>query len=281
MTSKPIIAVFLILVLAGCSSMRLAYFGLDVAARNQVAFYLDLEDDDERLFAEAAMDRVLDWHQLEMLPRYAAFLREQAGVLEAGDVSRDQVMAAMRQTRALYEETLKGATAEGALVLKRHASERRRGYLKARFDEKNTEREERLAEPIAARTERRTERQIRNIERFLGELSGEQRDRVRTYASGAAQGSSVWLSARKSRQKALLAYLATDPEIDDLKRYLDKALLAPDENTAPGYRKFISGRTERFGQLLFDIISSLTEDQRETAVNRLRGYADELLAISS
>ena len=281
MTSKPIIAVFLILVLAGCSSLRLAYFGLDVAARNQVAFYLDLEDDDERLFAEAAMDRVLDWHQLEMLPRYAGFLREQAGVLEAGDVSRDQVMAAMRQTRALYEETLRGVTAEGALVLKRHASEPRRGYLKARFDEKNTEREERLAEPIAARIERRTERQIRNIERFLGELSGEQRDRVRTYASGAAQGSSVWLSARKSRQKALLAYLATDPEIDDLKRYLDKALLAPDENTAPGYRKFISGRTERFGQLLFDIISSLTEDQRETAVNRLRGYADELLAISS
>lgn len=281
MTSKPIIAVFLILVLAGCSSMRLAYFGLDVAARNQVAFYLDLKDEDERLFAEAAMDRVLDWHQLEMLPRYAAFLREQAGVLEAGDVSRDQVMAAMRQTRALYEETLRGVTAEGALVLKRHASEPRRGYLKARFDEKNTEREDRLAEPIAARIERRTERQIRNIERFLGELSGGQRDRVRTYASRAAQGSSVWLSARKSRQKALLAYLATDPEIDDLKRYLDKVLLAPDENTAPGYREFVARRTERFGQLLFDIISSLTEDQRETAVNRLRGYADELLAISS
>ena len=281
MTSKPIIAVFLILVLAGCSSMRLAYFGLDVAARNQVAFYLDLENDDERLFAEAAMDRVLDWHQLEMLPRYAAFLREQAGVLEAGDVSRDQVMAAMRQTRALYEETVRGATAEGALVLKRHASERRRGYLKARFDEKNTEREERLAEPIAARTERRAERQIRNIERFFGELSGGQRDRVRTYASGAAQGSSVWLSARKSRQKAFLAYLATDPEVDDLKRYLDKVLLAPDENSAPGYRKFVAWRTERFGQLMFDIISSLTEDQRETAVNRLRGYADELRAISS
>ena len=261
--------------------MRLAHFGLDVAARNQVAFYLDLEDDDERLFAEAAMDRVLDWHQLEMLPRYAAFLREQAGVLEAGDVSRDQVMAAMRQTRALYEETLRGVTAEGALVLKRHASEPRRGYLKARFDEKNTEREERLAEPIAERIERRTERQIKNIERFLGELSGEQRDRVRTYASGAVQGSSVWLSARKSRQKAFLAYLATDPEVDDLKRYLDKVPLDPDENSAPGYRKFISRRTGRFGQLIFDIISSLTEDQRKTAVNRLRGYADELLAISS
>lgn len=281
MASKPIIAVFLILVLAGCSSLRLAYFGLDVAARNQVAFYLDLEDEDERLFADAAMDRVLDWHQLEMLPRYAAFLREQAGVLEAGDVSREQVMAAMRQIRALYEETVRGATAEGALVLKRHASEPRRGYLKARFDEKNTEREERLAEPMAERIERRADRQIRNIERFLGELSGGQRDHVRAYASATASGSSVWLSARKSRQKAFLAYLATDPEIDGLKRYLDKILLAPDENMAPGYRQFIAGRTERFGRLMFDIISSLTEDQRETAVNRLRGYADELLAISS
>ena len=281
MASKPIIAVLLILVLAGCSSLRLAYFGLDVAARNQVAFYLDLKDEDERLFANAAVDRVLDWHQLEMLPRYAAFLREQAGVLEAGDVSREQVMAAIRQIRALYEETVRGATAEGALVLKRHASEPRRGYLKARFDEKNAEREERLAEPIAERIERRAERQIRNIERFLGELSGEQRDRVRAYASATAGGSSVWLSARKSREKALLAYLATDLEIDDLKRYLDKVLLAPDEIMAPGYRQFIAGRTERFGRLMFDIISSLTEDQRKTAVNRLRGYADELLAISS
>ena len=281
MTSKPVVAIFLILVLAGCSSLRLAYFGFDVAVRNQVAFYLDLEDQDERLFADAAMDRVLDWHKLEMLPRYAAFLREQAGVLEAGDVSREQVMAAMRQIRALYEETVRGATAEGALVLKRHASEPRRGYLKARFDEKNSEREKRLAEPIAERIERRTERQIRNIERFLGELSGEQRDRVRAYASATAGDSSVWLSARKSREKALLAYLATDPEIDDLKRYLDKVLLAPDEIMAPGYRQFIAGRTERFGRLMFDIISSLAEDQRETAVNRLRGYADELLAISS
>lgn len=281
MASKPVIAVLLILVLAGCSSLRLAYFGLDVAARNQVAFHLDLEDEDERRFADAAMDRVLDWHQVEMLPRYAAFLREQADVLEAGDVSRDQVMAAMRQTRALYEETVQGATAEGASVLKRHASEPRRGYLKARFDEKNTEREERLAEPMADRIERRAERQIKNIERFLGELSGEQRDRVRTYASGTAGGSSVWLNARKSRQKAFLAYLATDPEVGDLKQYLDTVLLAPDENIAPGYHQFIAGRTERFGQLMFDIISSLTEDQRKTAVNRLRGYADELLAISS
>ena len=281
MASKPIIAVLLILVLAGCSSLRLAYFGLDVAARNQMAFYLDLEDEDERLFADAAMDRVLDWHQLEMLPRYAAFLREQADVLEAGDVSREQVMAAMRQIRALYDETVRGATAEGALVLKRHAGEPRRGYLKARFDEKNADHEERLADPIAARIERRAERQIRNIERFLGELSGEQRDRVRAYASATAGGSSVWLSARKSRQKALLAYLATDPETGDLKRYLDKVLLVPDENMAPGYRQFIAGRTERFGRLMFDIISSLTEDQRKTTVNRLRGYADELLAISS
>ncbi len=281
MASKPIIAVLLILVLAGCSSLRLAYFGLDVAARNQVAFYLDLKDEDERLFADAAMDRVLGWHQLEMLPRYAAFLRKQAGVLDAGDVSREQVMAAMRQIRALYEETVRGATAEGSLVLKRHASEPRRGYLKARFDEKNTEREERLAEPITERIERRAERQIGNIERFLGELSREQRDRVRAYASATAGGSSVWLSARKSREKALLAYLATDPETGDLKRYLDKVLLAPDENMAPGYRQFVAGRTERFGRLMFDIISSLTKDQRKTAANRLRGYADELLAISS
>lgn len=281
MASKSVIAIFLILVLAGCSSLRLAYFGLDVAARNQVAFYLDLEDESERRFADAAMDRVLDWHQLEMLPRYAAFLREQADNLEAGDVSREQVMAAMRQTRALYEETVRGVTAEGALVLKRHASEPRRGYLKARLDDKNTEREERLAEPIAERIERRAERQIKNIERFFGELSGEQRDRVRIYASGTAGGSSVWLSARKLRQKAFLAYLATDPEIGDLKRYLDKVLLAPGENMAPGYRQFIAGRTERFGRLMFDIISSFSEDQRKTAVNRLRGYADELLAISS
>jgi hypothetical protein len=138
-----------------------------------------------------------------------------------------------------------------------------------------------LAEPLEQRLEARVERIVENFERVTGDLDDAQRQIIRRYAEATAGDNAVWLRNRVNRQRAFTEFLSRRPDEAQISAFVFRILLRAHEIVDPEYRAVSEARWMRFETLLFDIMTSLSAEQRETLSATLRDYAAEMLELSS
>ena len=67
------ILVVLITLLTTCSSIRFIYGFMDKFIQDEIAYFLDLDEEEEVLLSQKVTEMV-NWHRTSMLPSYAAYL---------------------------------------------------------------------------------------------------------------------------------------------------------------------------------------------------------------
>lgn len=271
---------FSVLLLSGCSGLSFVYGLAENAIAGEAEFHLDL-DEEEAARVEAAIDDLLDWHSRVMLPRYANYLGQQAQIIDRSALTEEQVAASVTELRVILGELVTGAAPFTASVLVDHTSPRKVSHLQARMAERLEERREELAEPANERLENRVERIVENIERITGDLTETQIRAVLRYAEETAGANEAWLQNRGNRQRVFLEFLSQEPNKAQISLFIEKILLRPHELVDPEYKAISDARWNRFQILIYEIFSSLTQEQRATASETLREYAAELLELSS
>ena len=167
----------LILLLAGCSTVRLVYDNAETYLHWRAATYLDLEgamaeELDERIAAFMA------WHRAQALPKYAQIADEATRRFERRLQPADLVWG-YDSIIAQARESLRAAAVQGAPLLDRLTPqqithlERRLAEDNRRFQRENLRGSER------ERRRHRTERNVERLEDWVGKLSQAQLERVK------------------------------------------------------------------------------------------------------
>ena len=220
---------------------------------------------------------MINWHRKTMLPKYAAFLHNQANIANDGGWSRQKIETTVKVIRSLLDETVEGASHFIAAVLIEQMTEEKISYLNARMAENLIKRREKNT---PQNFENKVERQAKRIARFTGPLNNNQISIIRAYKKRDSYAARLWLDNREKRQLALTAFLRGKPAKDELANFIYRLLMHAHEIVDPSYQAISEARWKRIEAMYFEVLKSIDDVQHKRLITTLRNYASELADLS-
>ncbi len=266
--------------LTTCSSTRFIYTFVDEFIKDEVNFFFDLDDEEDKFFLNQQVSAMVNWHRTSMLPKYADYLNNIADKLEDGQYTNTYISKYLANGKSLIEETITGLIPYASRFLIQYQTFEIIELIKNKMLNRRQERIIELSKPDDFLYEKRLERLTSNFERFFGELKDSQVRLLETHTRKTLYESRVRLHNRTLRQKVFIRFLKTQPTEVELTTYLNKLLLQGHMITNPSYQTFSKVSLGRFHDLLVSLLALSSTVQRETIVNKLRKYADDFKAIS-
>ena len=278
-TYHIVILLGLISILATCSSTRFIYTFVDEFIKDEINYFLDL-DEDEKVLLNKQVSEIVNWHRTSMLPRYADYLNNVADKLEDDQYSADDISKFLENGRFLIEETVIGLVPYVSKFLVHHQTSESIEFMENRMLNRRQERIIELSKPEDVLYNERLERLTSNFERFFGDFKDSQLTILETHARLTLDESRVRLHNRTLRQKVFIRFLRTQPTELDLTNYLNTLLLKGHIITNSSYQAFSEKSLNRFHSLLVSLFAISSATQRETIINKLRDYARDFKAVS-
>ena len=280
MNRKLMLTLVIAMGLAACSSFKIMYDFADDYIKQEAKFFLKFDQQGEQHLNEQ-VDKMMEWHNTVMLPRYGAYLRQLANKLDHGLYGVTAITKGMKDGRILLQNTVEGVAPYVASILVRQTSIENTEHLRLKILERSEEQKENLARSIEKRTEDRTERVTKNLRRFMGDLNETQNNLVNQYAKSMINDAKRRLDNRNLRQSALLTFLARKPNEIEVDKFIRQIVLRSHEIVDPDYKGYSEERIDRFTMLLVNIFAASTNDQRRATSEKLKSYAQDLSEISN
>jgi hypothetical protein len=259
--------IFALLLLQGCSSMRLAYDNADAWARWRANAYFDPQGEagdelDRRIAAFHA------WHRAKMLPQVAQLAEDTAKRIEQGLTRADieRVYAALEaHIRASVRE---GATQVAGLLDRLEPAQL--AYFENKLAEENRKfARENLEGGEEKHRKRRLKRTVERLEDWVGPLSEEQARRVQRYNDRAPMLSELRDRDRKRLQAELVSMLRAR----EAAKRLPEWAAHWDRNREPNYSSAFREARAAYTDLLLELYPTLSAEQKRSAASRMRGLA--------
>lgn len=266
--------------LAACSSFKIMYDFADDYIKQEAKFFLKFDEQGEQNLNDQ-VDKMMEWHNAIMLPRYAAYLRQLANQLDHGLYGATAITKGMKDGRILLQITVAGVAPYVARILVRQTIIENIEHLRLKLIERSKEQKEKLARPIEKQTEDRTERLTKNVGRFMGDLNEIQNNLINRYAKSTINDAKRRLDNRNLRQSALLTFLAGKPKEMEIDAFINQIVLRAHEIVDRDYKGYSEKRIARFTTLLVNIFAASTNDQRQATSEKLRSYAQDFSEISN
>lgn len=267
-------ALLTLVLLAGCSAVRLAYDNADTYLRWRAGYYLDVHE----AMSDELDERIagfMSWHRAHALPKYAQIADEAQRRFERRLQPADLVWgydAAMAQAR----EGLRAAAERIAPLLDRLTPEQI-AHLERRLAEDNRRFEkENLRGNERERRRRRTTRNVERLEDWVGGLSEAQVQRVRQYSERAPLLDEYRARDHKRLQAALLAILRAKRAREQLPDFVSNW----ERGREPAYAAALEASRREYFAMALDLDRSLSARQRARGLERLRSYAADFRALA-
>jgi len=280
MNRKLMLTLFITMGLAACSSFKIMYDFADDYIKQEAKFFLKFDEQGEQNLNDQ-VDKMMEWHNAIMLPRYAAYLRQLANQLDHGLYGATTITKRMKDGRILLQNTVAGVAPYVARILVRQTIIENIEHLRLKLIERSKEQKEKLARPIEKQTEDRTERLTKNVRRFMGDINEIQNNLINRYAKSTINDAKKRLDNRNLRQSALLTFLAGKPKEMEIDAFINQIVLRAHEIVDPDYKGYSEKRIARFTTLLVNIFAASTNDQRQATSEKLRSYAQDFSEISN
>jgi len=269
----------LCLILAGCSATRIIYNKLDWLLVGYVSDFFTLNDE-QTDWLGAAIERNLQWHRRDQLPKYAQFLRQLDSDISSGVVTVDTLEHHYTQLIVLWDELIL-QTIPDVSAFFRTLSEQQIDEFVANLEESN----QAMWEEYGGKTpaERRLNRQdstIKGVERAVGKLSDAQKDLIHSYQADLHDVSVEWIAGRRQWQqdfRSLVVARPSDPEFSDR---MQRLLLEPNHDDDVDYRHRVDANRQIMNAMMVALSAGLTDRQRERFSTRVNKYIQsfEILA---
>lgn len=266
--------------LVGCSATRIVYNQLDWLFVWYIGDFFTLNDEQEDWLKEA-VQRNIEWHRRNQLPKYAQLLREIERDTSAGVVTADIINRHYEQFIILWDEFIVQTTPDVTaffLTLDQSQVDEFIGNL----EESNQE----LWEEYAGKTpeERRKNRQngaIKGLERVFGRLSVEQKDLVRSYQSGLHDVSVEWMTSRRQWQQEFRNLVVERPPEPEFSNRMMDLMLEPNRNDTPEYRHLVEENSHTMMSMITALSAELTDKQRKRFSKRAKKFAQNFEILSA
>lgn len=195
-----------LLLLAGCSSTKMAYRYADWGVVWWVEDYVTLTDTQKtRLYQD--LDNFRTWHCATELPRYRRWLDSVARDVHQNSLSAPTLSDHQQQLQDFFSPLIDRAIPIASRLLASLSDEQVRELSESMAQRQKDMRDEYLSEDPAATAEARTERSIERLQRWFGDLNDEQRMIVARWSEQRDGQTEIWLQGRRNWQLALLEAL--------------------------------------------------------------------------
>jgi hypothetical protein len=268
-------ALLLILLLPGCSAMRLAYNTADFFIERYADDYLGLHGGQMQQWTptlEAALAR----HREQELPYLAAFFDRAQRDARTGFTPAD-MDCLMDDFEVIYRRHFRLAAETAAPLL----AELDRGQIDALErtfrEEAREDAEDNRPENASRRAHKRAKRYEENLHWWIGDLTERQRVIVRKVTAGMPD-TAGWYRYRDAKRRELIVLLRQGASEQRIERFLTDWLV--DYEDVPASLE----RTQRelrqsFSDLVVQLDKTLTEGQRRRLIDRLTRLRGDFMAL--
>jgi Family of unknown function (DUF6279) len=283
-----IIGLALVVLLAGCSVLRIAYSQAPTFAYWWIDGYLDLNGE-QSLKLRDGIDRWFDWHRHVEMPRYATLLvRAQREVMEP-TLTTDQLCAWRDEAQRRLDVALEEATPTFATLMVSLTPEQIR-HLERKMTKDGDELKRDFAQPDKAeRAQTSFKRTLERYENLYGKLDDAQRAKLALLLAASPFDADRWLAERERRNLDLLALLTTvstaGKSADSataqaqaqaaVRMIAERALRSP----RPDYRAYQQRLTQENCALAAAMHNATSPAQRLYARNKLKSWEEDVRMI--
>jgi len=265
-----------IVLLSGCSSLRIGYYYADWYIVNKIDNLFDLNRSQEQRLDEV-VDELHKWHQSEEVPRLIALLDQAQNKVREG-VKKEDLEWLDAESNAMKIRIL-NQVADDVSELLTTLTDEQIDHLEMALVEHNEEEEEEYTMPIEEWESEQRDRILESLNRWFGDLGAEQEKKLlAAYDVNRAdhlrqhQQSIVF-------QEKFVTLLRGKPSAEELKNTLSRWILKPESIYSPEYAEFRTKQEAKQLHFILLLDKTINDSQRQHAVARLESFQYDFEAI--
>lgn len=271
---KNITVVFLILLLASCAAMQVAYNNSGLLVRMWVKDHFDLQAAQKTEF-NSRFANVQNWHRKHELRVYEKIVRQAESHLSKG-VTAEDIHWAIESVRERYKVLARKVAEEIAPILLTLTPAQIK-HLEEQFEKDNQKYIKK--NNLNASTEKQISEKVKwmkkEFEKWIGNLSSEQEDMIEKAVRESPSLGSLKLAERKKNQHDFVALLHAHHDKHSLQPALQDFLENIENRRSPAFANAIRKTEVRITQLIVQIDKSLSPGQRAFASRKLLKLAQD------
>jgi hypothetical protein len=276
--------VMLVVVSAGCSSVRFSYHHGDTLMYWWLNSYLDLEDD-QKPWVKQEIDKLFQWHRSTQLREYAAMLSNWQRQL-AGNPTQTDLLAGYKDIKGKAEVLAMYAVPDMA-ELARAVTPEQIAHIEGKFAKNNEDfRKKYMSGDLEHQRKVRYEKAMDQLELWFGPFSRDQEAVLRRASDARPNVNDVMLLERKLRQQKILALLRrvhqeklNKEQTMAAVRDLMHDLLNRDQS--PERKAFYDAYADDTAKFIGTAIRIATPDQKAHAQKRMQGWINDFNALAA
>ena len=274
----------MLVIVAGCTSLRLAYNNGDTVLYWWLNAYVDL-DRDQKGWVREDIDKLFDWHRKTQLKDYVEILRKGQKQVQ-GNPTQADLMADYSEIKSRTQSLLLKAAPDLA-DLARSLKPEQIAQMEKKFKSNNDDyRRKFLTGDQEKRQQLRYKKSMEQFELWFGSFSSEQEAIIRKASDARPLDNEIWLDERSRRQRNVLA-LVQKVQNEKLGKEATVALintLIKDsfERLEHSDRKaFFDTFDNSTAQMVLTVIKIATPAQKAHAVKRMQGWIDDFNSLAA
>jgi len=265
------------LCLAACSVSRLAYLNAPPLATWYIGTYVNMTDA-QKTFVRERLTRAIAWHRQAELPQYQHSIEALISKVDI-KVSNEDARATYGQARDFYHRSVEHLLPDLAdFVLTLDEAQIAQIERKLADDNKKMVKES-LQDSADERRTKRAKKFVTQFEDWTGPLSGPQRGIVANGTRNLSDNTDERIADRHYRESEIVALIRSHATRDQAVAKLRTLLIDTESWRRPEYTRKLRERDERLIEVVSELSSTLTPEQRASVQRRMRGYVKDISAI--
>jgi len=274
----------MLVVVAGCSSLRLAYNNGDTVLYWWLNAYVDL-DRDQKGWVREDIDKLFDWHRKTQLKDYVEILRKGQKQVQ-GNPTQADLMADYSEIKSRTQSLLLKAAPDLA-DLARSLKPEQIAQMEKKFKSNNDDyRRKFLTGDQEKRQQLRYKKAMEQFELWFGSFSSAQEAIIRKASDARPLDNEIWLDERSRRQRNVLA-LVQKVQNEKLGKEATVALINTlikdsfDRLEHSDRKAFFDAFENSTAQMILTVIKIATPAQKAHAVKRMQGWIDDFNSLAT
>jgi hypothetical protein len=282
--ARLLLLIALMVVAAGCSTIRFTYNHGDTLLYWWLNAYLDL-DSDQSDWVKKDIDKLFQWHRTTQLRDYAGLLAKMQRQMGDGTVTQEELLSDYRDIKARTELLAFKALpqlADLAMSIKPDQI----AQMEQKFAKNNDKfRKEFMSGSVEDQHKARFKKAMSQFELWFGSFSREQEAALRRASDARPLDNDVFLQERMLRQKKIVALLR---RVHDQKLNKEQTMSAVhdqlrdmfDRMEAPERKAFYDAYLDNTSKFIITAIKLTTPEQKQHAQKRMQGWINDFNALA-
>lgn len=266
---------------SGCSRVAIGYNNADWYLRYKINNYTSFNAQ-QRDEIHREVDDYMRWHRKNALPEYTLFLQDlYDAVQQDRRVRIEDITRIKGESYKLYKKTVAPFIPPAARLLKALDKRQIEELSKSLAEMNREQRDESLSGSPLANLEKRAERTIDFVEGLVGNLSGEQEDKIREMSLRLPYATGYYIDHREANQARLIALLNDKAGEDKIAVYLWLWLNAPEATRTPQQQHVIQSYDSAIDEMTARIYELLTDHQKDHLRKKILSYIEDFQRLSA